>query len=177
MGSFSVLDRDGMPHVDQSTALVARERDQTDGAGQIAAVAAHQNGWKSRWYVPCLEAGVRASPGVFVVPAVLSCAVTQQPFRAHDDANWVAFTTAVPNRTPTDVVGGLRRCARVYGCSIDRNCEPGFRGPCYGVTAYCDAKVLSVIALPNEQYAVGCTRPTTVAECDALLTKIVDECD
>lgn len=88
----------------------------------------------------------------------------------------MSFPVDIPDRSASDIIGGFRHCARQYGCSIDRDCTPGFSRHCYGVRAYCFGDAIALRSSGAERYLVSCPHPSTAEHCNALLTKIIDQC-
>ncbi len=94
---------------------------------------------------------------------------------ARTDAHWVAFEVQ-SDRIAADVLPAFRIAARHHLCSIDRVCTGGRFKSCYGVIAHCHDKIIALFASTQTQrFTVGCLRPTTIAQCDALLTEIMNE--
>jgi len=101
-------------------------------------------------------------------------------FRARTDSAWVSYEVE-GDRIAADILPLFRDRAKDWGCSIDRMCREGFDAPrswssgkrCYGVTAHCHGEIISVIGHPESRFTVGCLRPMTIEQCDALLTKIM----
>jgi hypothetical protein len=113
---------------------------------------------------------------VSALGAMVGCGANAMhpPFRGRTDAGWVAYDVKTDSAA-SDVLRPFSARAKELGCSIDWLCEPGFRRRCYGVAAYCYDQTIALVARQNGVFTVGCLRPSTVAECDALLTKIMSQ--
>jgi len=112
-----------------------------------------------------------------LVVAAIACAAgctMHRPFRARSDGAWVAYEVRTEETAHT-ILPVFRYGAKGLGCSIDNNCTAGFKKSCYGATAYCWEETITIVALAEGRFAVGCLRPMTVEICDVLLTKIMKE--
>lgn len=93
-------------------------------------------------------------------------------FAARADTAWVAFDVT-SEETAHTILSVFIEGAKELGCSYDRMCTDGFKKRCYGVTAYCWNETISIIALADGSFSVGCLRPMTIEQCDARLTKVM----
>lgn len=99
-------------------------------------------------------------------------------FEGRETPAWIAYEVNVPGRPPVDLLPSFEASARALGCRtepIGGRSEPTIGGELrhrHGVTAYCPDGTLGLITLTGDRVRIGCTKPTTRDECDALLGKI-----
>jgi hypothetical protein len=101
------------------------------------------------------------------------------PFEGGETQAWLAYEVLVPGRDPSDLLPSFEASARAFGCQT----EPlGYRSrptigngdlrQWNGISATCEEGTLAIVTLVGERVRIGCTKPTTRAQCDALVQRI-----
>jgi hypothetical protein len=101
------------------------------------------------------------------------------PFDGGETASWLAYEVGVPGRDPSDLLPSFEASARAFGCRTEQlgsGSDPtignGVLRRWNGVSATCEEGTVAIITLVGEHVRIGCTKPTTRADCDALVQKI-----
>jgi hypothetical protein len=103
---------------------------------------------------------------------------TYPPFDGHETDQWLAYDVALPGREPSELLPAFEASAHAYGCTTEQlgyGATPNVAGESrswYGVSADCDAGRIAIMTLAGERVRIGCARPATREQCDALLQQI-----
>jgi hypothetical protein len=100
-------------------------------------------------------------------------------FDGRETPNWLAYQLDVPGRDPRDLIPAFEASARALGCHTER-IEDGSNATIgngllfrfHGVVATCELGTIALITLTGDRVRIGCVKPTTRVECDALVEKI-----
>lgn len=99
------------------------------------------------------------------------------PFEGRETDHWIAYEVAL-GREPSDLLPAFEESARAFGCRTEQigygatqNVAGELRS-WYGVSADCDAGRIAIVTLEGRRVRVGCARPATREQCDALLQEI-----
>jgi hypothetical protein len=120
-----------------------------------------------------------------VAIVIFGCACVPPAFDGHQTDDWLAFDLGVPGRDPHEVLRQFAMSAHTLGCGTEPSATRGGRGQVnpqpgvapYSVTAYCEDGRVALIADADaavQRVTVGCAKPTTREQCEALLRKITD---
>ena len=122
-------------------------------------------------------------PLVLALPLLAGCAAdpprpSYPQFEGQETDVWFAYELEVPGRKPDDLLPAFEASAQAYGCRTEQlgaRASPNVAGETrqwHGVSASCDEGTISLITLVGERVRIGCAKPTTRGQCDALLQKI-----
>jgi hypothetical protein len=112
---------------------------------------------------------------VLAVAPVVGCAASPAPppaFEGRETDAWIAYELPVSGRPPFELLRAFRASARALGCRTETLGGFFVRSPVTGVSADCPDGAIALMPAGDDQMRVGCARPMTRAECDALLVRI-----
>ncbi len=95
------------------------------------------------------------------------------PFAGTETDAWFAYEVTLPHPRP-DLGASFAISARRYGCSVEGIARPHSVRHSRGVVASCDDGTIALVGGPHNRIGIGCAKPTTRAQCDALLQRISD---
>jgi len=99
-------------------------------------------------------------------------------FEGNETRSWLAYEIELPGRTPSELFPAFEASARALGCRIEKlgygttQNIYGERRTWYGVSATCEEGTIALVTMVDERVRIGCAKPTTRTQCDALLQKI-----
>jgi hypothetical protein len=120
-----------------------------------------------------------AFPGLCVLSACAQPALLAPSFDGRETPTWLAYQIDVPGRDPGDLIPAFEASARAFGCHTERiedgsnaTIANGVLRRFHGVVATCELGTVALITLTGDRVRIGCVKPATRAECDALVEKI-----
>ena len=120
---------------------------------------------------------------LFLVLLLTGCAADRSTprypaFDGQETIVWLAYELDVPGRKPGDLLPAFDASAQAHGCRtepIGAQTSTSLGGEVresYGVTASCDEGTIALVTLVGDRVRIGCPKPTTREQCDALLQSI-----
>jgi hypothetical protein len=128
--------------------------------------------------------------GVLALCVATGAACAQAPryprFQGKETESWLAYDVPTTGREPRDLLASFAASAHNHGCRTEYVGTAAYdvaggkpligdeNRTWDGVVAACGDENVALVTRSNGVMAVGCTKPTTQARCDALLQKIAD---
>jgi hypothetical protein len=114
------------------------------------------------------------------LPLVAACTPARpRPPLPSSPGTWVTFDVDVPGRDSRDLLRSFEASAQALGCTSDRGGGwstglpgGGFARVYSAVLARCDDGAIGMIAVEYTRVRLGCPKPASRDECEALLNKI-----